>query len=317
MSPTKNRGTSWTQNGGNGFLGALGGNGLGNFDKTTKSSENQSNMWNLARNLLKRSPSMHGTQLNIDKSGLGGNNPLGGLMQARSPTTLFGGLGKMIQSGNNSSQPVLRQSSKGRSGVPIKTLVAKSIMPVANKTTPDSGTDSIKEEKVKMEPESPFKKAMRIVEEERKTREAKDLQDARETDSPFRKAMRIVQEEKEEKEMLEKERKNQTETPFAKAMRIIREEKEAKVAAEAREADVRDGEIFKSKVINTSARPKSPRSNPKDNLRKSNTQGLSNIIIKNADSNETNIEPDGSKAQRSTALKRSQTVGIRNLKNLT
>jgi hypothetical protein len=96
--------------------------------------------------------------------------------------------------------------------------------------------------------------------------------------------------------MLEKERKNQNETPFAKAMRIIREEKEAKVAAEAREADVRDGGIFKSKVINTSARPKSPRSNPKDNLRKSNTHGLPTITIKNADSNETNIEPDGSKA---------------------
>lgn len=260
---------------------------------------------------------MQGTQLNIDKSGLGGNNPLGGLMQARSPNTLFGGLGKMIQSGDSSPQPVLRQSSKRRTGVPIKTLVAKSIVPLTNKTTPDSGTESIKEEKVKTEPESPFKKAMRIVEEERKTREAKDLQDARDTDNPFRKAMRIVQEEKEEKEMLEKERNYQNETPYAKAMRIIREEKEAKVAAEAKEADVRDGEIFKSKVINTSARPKSPRSSPNNNLRKSNTHGPPTFTINNADSNETNIEPDGSKAQRSNGLKRSQTVEIRNLKNLT
>jgi hypothetical protein len=241
QSPTKNRGTARVQIGGNGYLGALGGGGLGNFDKTTNSSENQSNMWNLARNLLQRSQTKHGAQLNIDKSGPGGNNPLGSLMQARSPKTLFGGVGKMIQSGNHSSQPVPSKSFKRRSGGRSKSLVAKNIMPVANKKTPDSGMESIKEEKVKTEPESPFKKAIRIVQEERKTREAMDLQDARETDNPFRKAMRIAQEEKEEKEMLEKERNYQNETPFAKVMRMIREEKEAKLAAEAKEADVRDG----------------------------------------------------------------------------
>ncbi len=77
-------------------------------------------------------------------------------------------------------------------------------------------------------------------------------------------------------------------------MRIVREENEAKVAAEAREADIGDGEIFKSKVINTSAQPKSPLTNPRDNSRKSNTHESPLVTLKKSGSSEINIEPDGS-----------------------
>lgn len=312
---SKNRGKARVSIGGNGYLGTLGGGGLGNFDKSTSSTENQSNMWNLARNLLQRSPTKTGTQLITDKSGPGVNNPLGGLMQSRSPNTLFGGVTKMIQTGNHSAGPVPKKSRKS-SGGRSKSLVAKNIMSQTNKTSPDSGKESIKKEEIKKEPvESPFRKAMRVVGEERKAKEAKELEDQREIANPFRKAIRLAREQAEEKKRLKDERKYQNETLFAKAIRLVREEKEAKVAAEAREADIKDTEIYKSKVITTSAKPKSPQTTANNNLRKSHTHGCPPFPNKKTDFKDTGIENDEAKAQRANAFQRSHTHDPKNLKN--